>query len=52
MEDKENYEEFVDELKTRNDPVENWPINKLKKEAGDEAGQGQSKEKDDLGIGY
>ena len=22
MEDKENYEEFVDELKTRNDPVE------------------------------
>lgn len=47
MEDKE---EFVEDLKTRNDPIEQWPINKLKKEAQDDSGKGQVQERDDIGI--
>ncbi len=50
MEDKENYKEFVEELKTRNDPIEQWPINKLKKEAGSDSDRGQAQERDELGI--
>ena len=49
MEDKEK-EFFVDELKTKNDPIEQWPIKKLKKEAEDDGGQGQQQVRDDLGI--
>lgn len=52
MDDKENYQEFVDELKTKNDPIEQWPTSKLKKESEDDSGQGQTKGRDDLGIGY
>lgn len=43
-------EQFVDDLKSRNDPIENWPVNKLKKEAGNESGKGQTIERDDIGI--
>lgn len=47
MEDKE---EFVDELKLKNDPIEEWPLNKLKKEAEGDSGMGKSQERDDIGI--
>jgi len=43
-------EQFVDDLKSRNDPIENWPVNKLKKEAGNDAGKGQTIERGDIGI--
>lgn len=49
MEDNEK-EVFEEELKTKNDPVEQWPINKLKKEVQGDAGKGQVKEKDNIGI--
>ena len=47
MDDKE---EFIDELHDKNDPVEQWPIKKLKKESEDDSGMGQAQERDDLGI--
>ena len=50
MEDKENKKEFVDELKTMNDPIENWPLKKLKKEAEGVSGMGQAQERDEIGI--
>lgn len=43
-------EQFVDDLKSRNDPIENWPIKKLKKAAEDDSGMGQAQERDDIGI--
>lgn len=48
MEDEK--QEFQDELQSHNDPVENWPIQKLKKEAEDDGGIGQAQERDDIGI--
>lgn len=48
MEDEK--EVFEEELKTKNDPIENWPTKKLKKEAEDDSGMGQAQERDDLGI--
>lgn len=50
MEDKENKQDYVDELKEMNDPIENWPIKKLKKEAEDDSGADQQQVRDDLGI--
>ncbi len=47
MDDKE---EFVDELHEKNDPVEQWPTQKLKKEVQEGSEKGQIKERDDLGI--
>lgn len=41
---------FVDDLKSRNDPVDKWSIGKLKKEAEDDSGKGQSIDRDDIGI--
>lgn len=49
MEDNEK-KQFEEDLKSRNDPIENWPTAKLKKEAEDDSGQGQSIQRDDLGI--
>lgn len=49
MEDNER-EQFGEDLKSRNDPIENWPTAKLKKEAGDDSGKGKSIQRDDLGI--
>ena len=56
MEDEK--QEFQDELQSHNDPIENWPIQKLKKEAeGDmgkgqtiDGGMGQAQERDEIGI--
>ena len=48
MEDEK--QEFQDELQTHNDPIENWPIQKLKKEAEGDMGKGQTIERDDIGI--
>lgn len=48
MEDEK--QEFQEELKAHNDPIENWPLNKLKKEASDDEGMGQAQERDELGI--
>ena len=48
MEDEK--QEFQDELQSHNDPIENWPIQKLKKEAEDDGGMGQAQERDDIGI--
>ena len=48
MEDEK--QEFQEELKAHNDPIENWPVQKLKKEASDDEGMGQAQERDELGI--
>lgn len=48
MEDEREY--FEEELKSNNDPIEQWPIQKLKKEAGGDSGKGQVQERDDIGI--
>lgn len=48
MEDEKK--DFQDDLKSRNDPIEQWPINKLKKEASGDDGMGQSQERDEIGI--
>ena len=48
MEDEK--QEFQEELKAHNDPIENWPLNKLTKEASDDEGMGQAQERDELGI--
>ena len=48
MEDEK--QEFQEELKAHNDPIENWPLNKLKKEASDDEGMGQAQERDEIGI--
>lgn len=48
MEDEKK--EFQDELQAHNDPIENWPIQKLKKEAEGDMGKGQTIERDDIGI--
>lgn len=47
MDEKEIFQE---ELRSKNDPVENWPLNKLKKEAGEGSEMGQTQERDELGI--
>ena len=48
MEDEK--QEFQEELQNHNDPIENWTIQKLKKEAEDDGGIGQAQERDDIGI--
>ena len=48
MEDEK--QEFQEELQNHNDPIENWPIQKLKKEAEDDGGMGQAQERDEIGI--
>ena len=44
-------EEYIEELQSQNDPIEQWPTNKLKKEAnsGDD-GMDQNIVIDDIGI--
>ncbi len=44
-------EEYIEELQSQNDPIEQWPLKKLKKEAdsGDD-GMDQNKVIDDIGI--
>lgn len=50
MEDKEK-QYFDEEMKSKIDPIENWPIKKLKKEAEDDGqGNDQSLVIDDIGI--
>ena len=48
--ESENNKEFIDELKTKNDPVENWPLKKLKKEAEGGSDKENTIERDDIGI--
>lgn len=48
MEDEKEF--FKEELKSKNDPIEQWPVNKLKKEAGNDSEMGQSQERDEIGI--
>ncbi len=50
MENDEVREDFIDEMKSKNDPIEGWSIKRLKKEAEDDSGKGESLERDDLGI--
>ncbi len=44
-------QDYIDELQSQNDPIEQWPLNKLKKEAN---GGGSDKDPnltiDDIGI--
>ena len=47
MDDEKKY--FQEDLKSRNDPIEQWPIKKLKKEASDDSGMGQAQERVYLG---
>lgn len=50
MEKDEERQDFIDEIKSKNDPIEEWPIKKLKKEAEDDSGKGETLQRDDLGI--
>ena len=50
MEKDKEREDFIDEIKSKNDPIEEWPTKKLKKEVEGDSGKGQKKERDDLGI--
>ena len=36
MENDEVREDFIDEMKSKNDPIEGWSIKRLKKEAEDD----------------
>ena len=47
----EEHQDFIDEVKSLRDPIEEWPLKKLKKEAnsGDD-GMDQNLVIDDIGI--
>lgn len=50
MEKDEVRKDFIDEIKSKNDPIEEWSTKRLKKEAEDDSGKGESLERDELGI--
>lgn len=46
----EEHQDLIDEVKSLRDPIEEWPLNKLKKEANGGDDKGQNQVIDDLGI--
>lgn len=50
MEKDEVRKDFIDELKSKNDPIEGWNTERLKNEVTNDREKGKSQERDDLGI--
>ena len=47
---KDEHQDFIDEVSSLRDPIEQWSLSKLKKESEGSDEKGQNKVIDDIGI--